>query len=57
MTFNRLYPSMKFLFLCLLQATPLAAQNYIAVRDNPSPITREFRAAWVASYLGSGVAF
>lgn len=40
---------MKFLFLCLLQATPLAAQNYIAVRDNPPPITREFRAAWVAS--------
>jgi uncharacterized lipoprotein YddW (UPF0748 family) len=49
MTFNRLYPSMKFLFLCLLQATPLAAQNYIAVRDNPPPVTREFRAAWVAS--------
>jgi hypothetical protein len=29
MTFNRLYPSMKFLFLCLLQATPLAAQNFL----------------------------
>lgn len=49
MTFKRLYPSMKFLFLCLLQATPLAAQNYIAVRDNPPPVTRELRAAWVAS--------
>ncbi len=40
---------MKFLFLCLLQASPLAAQNYVAVSDNPPPVTREFRAAWVAS--------
>ena len=49
MIFKRFYPSMKFLFLCLLQATPLAAQEYVAVSDNPPPVTREFRAAWVAS--------
>ena len=38
-----------FIFLCLLQASSLTAQNYVPVRDNPPPVTREFRAAWVAA--------
>jgi len=38
-----------FISLCILQAHSLTAQNYVPVRDNPPQITREFRAAWVAS--------
>lgn len=42
---------MKFLFilLCILPAPLLVAQNYVPIRDTPPPITREFRAAWVAA--------
>lgn len=37
------------LVLSLLSASPLSAQNYIPIRDNSPPVTREFRAAWVAT--------
>ena len=45
------FPYMKFLLivLCILQAPLLVAQNYVPIRDTPPPITREFRAAWVAA--------
>ncbi len=38
-----------FIFLCLLQASSLTGQDYVPVRDNPPPVTCEFRAAWVAA--------
>ncbi|MFM2196832.1 MAG: hypothetical protein RLZZ505_264 [Verrucomicrobiota bacterium] len=38
-----------FIILCLLPTPLLEAQNYVSIRDNPPPLTREFRAAWVAA--------